>query len=77
MVSLSPESSAASRTVAQWVFQHGGLAAQVQVPGQPAAMIASRDLLPAESFTLVGIKLAGSSALADADLVRGSRAWAA
>jgi serine/threonine protein kinase len=72
VVSLDPQSATTSRSTAEWVLERGGsrAAVQVQVAGQPAAIVASRDLLPAEPFTLVGIKLAASPDLADADLAR-------
>jgi serine/threonine protein kinase len=72
VVSLDPQSPIASRQAAEWVFERGGsgAAVQLQVAGQPAAIVASRELLPAEPFTLLGIKLAGSRALADADMAR-------
>ena len=71
VVSLDPHSPIASRATAEWVLQRGGGAAvQVQVSGQPAAIVASRELLPTEPFALLGIKLAGSKQLAEADVER-------
>ncbi len=71
VVALDEASAFTNRTTAEWVFRQGDSATvQVQVPGQADAMVASLNLLPTEPFALVGIRLAGSTRLADADLTR-------
>jgi hypothetical protein len=72
VVPLDAQAAATSRIAAQWFFEQGGptAAVQVQVTGQPTAMVAGADLLPAEPFTLVGIRLANSKTLGDQHLSR-------
>lgn len=71
VIALDEASAFTNRTTAEWAFRQGDSATvQVQVPGQSPTMVSAANLLPKESFSLVGIQLAGSKRLTDDDLSR-------